>query len=262
MKIKDTVVVFPDIHFPHHDKKAFDCALNVIKKVKPSAFLCLGDFAEGESDYRGGSYIGANATGSMSDFGYNFVYVTQSGQEADIETEASAMGLDISYSTMGANLTFSYNSMDDGSDADYNYYTAGVEYPVNDQLTVEAKMTQYSDDGFMLTGTNMGANYTNLAGQTFNSWETHGNMGYLDAGDQMMSFGGSYDMGDFSVGVSMHQVTNEDFDANWERNVTMLDLGYKLGNNSSFTLMYATDDNRLDAGVEETYMYATLKVGL
>lgn len=49
MKIKDTVVVFPDIHFPHHDKKAFDCALNVIKKVKPSAFLCLGDFAEGES---------------------------------------------------------------------------------------------------------------------------------------------------------------------------------------------------------------------
>tara|TARA_R100001509_G_scaffold162713_1_gene135041 strand:+ start:814 stop:1575 length:762 start_codon:yes stop_codon:yes gene_type:complete len=49
LKIKDTVVVFPDIHFPHHDKKAFDCALNVIKKVKPSAFLCLGDFAEGES---------------------------------------------------------------------------------------------------------------------------------------------------------------------------------------------------------------------
>ena len=49
MKIKDTVVVFPDIHFPNHDKKAFACALNVIREVKPSGFLCLGDFADGES---------------------------------------------------------------------------------------------------------------------------------------------------------------------------------------------------------------------
>tara|TARA_R100000234_G_scaffold117498_1_gene96065 strand:- start:3352 stop:4113 length:762 start_codon:yes stop_codon:yes gene_type:complete len=49
MKIKHQVVVFPDIHFPKEDEKAFSCALNVIKEVKPSAFLCLGDFAEGES---------------------------------------------------------------------------------------------------------------------------------------------------------------------------------------------------------------------
>ena len=91
-------------------------------------------------------------------------------------------------------------------------------------------------------------------------------MGFLDGGDQMMSFGGSYDMGDFSVGVSMHQVTNEDYEmtdgSEWERNVTMLDLGYKLGNNSSFSLMYATDDNRASNEVEETYMFATLRIGL
>ena len=49
MKIKETVVVFPDIHFPNHDEKAFNCALNIIKKVKPTGFLCLGDFADGES---------------------------------------------------------------------------------------------------------------------------------------------------------------------------------------------------------------------
>jgi len=212
---------------------------------------------EGAVDYGSGSYIGANASGEMSGFGYNVVYISQSRQLAAEESEESAMGLDISYSTMGANLTFSYNTVDLGTDMDHNYYTAGVEYPVNDQLTVEAKMTQYSDDGFGLTGTNTG---TNLNGN--NSWNTHGNMGYLDGGDQMMSFGGSYDMGDFSVGVSMHQVTNEDYDANWERNVTMLDLGYKLGNNSSFSLMYATDDNRANAEVEETYMFATLRIGL
>lgn len=49
MKIKDTVVVFPDIHFPYHDEKALNCALQVLEYVKPSAFLLLGDFVEGES---------------------------------------------------------------------------------------------------------------------------------------------------------------------------------------------------------------------
>jgi len=225
------------------------------------------DGVEGATDYATGSYYGANATGEMSGFGYNLLYVTQSGTlgtdfgGTGEETELTAMGLDISYSTMGANLTFSYNTVDDGSDMDMNYYTAGVEYPVNDQLTVEAKMTQYGDDGFELAGSNTGFN-----GAGDNSWLTHGNMGFLEAGDQMMSFGGSYDMGDFSVGVSMHQVSNEDFvnidGSEYERNVTMLDLGYKLGKNSSFSLMYATDDNRLNTEVEETFMFATLRVGL
>ena len=40
MTVKDTVVIFPDIHFPHHDEKAFSCALKVLEYVKPSAFLC------------------------------------------------------------------------------------------------------------------------------------------------------------------------------------------------------------------------------
>jgi|TARA_R100001594_G_scaffold30163_1_gene56327 predicted phosphodiesterase len=49
MKIKERVVVFPDIHFPNHDEKAFRCALNVIRTLKPSAFLLLGDAIDGES---------------------------------------------------------------------------------------------------------------------------------------------------------------------------------------------------------------------
>ncbi len=49
MTLKETVVIFPDIHFPHHDEKAFSCALKVLEHVKPTAFLCLGDFVEGES---------------------------------------------------------------------------------------------------------------------------------------------------------------------------------------------------------------------
>ena len=49
MKIKERVVVFPDIHYPNHDEKAFKCALNVIKELKPTAFLLLGDTVDGES---------------------------------------------------------------------------------------------------------------------------------------------------------------------------------------------------------------------
>ena len=49
MTIKERVVVFPDIHFPNHDEKAFKCALKVLKEVKPTAFLLLGDVIDGES---------------------------------------------------------------------------------------------------------------------------------------------------------------------------------------------------------------------
>ena len=49
MRIKETVVIFPDIHFPNHDEKALKCALNVIKAVEPTAFLLLGDVIDGES---------------------------------------------------------------------------------------------------------------------------------------------------------------------------------------------------------------------
>ena len=49
MKLKERVVVFPDIHFPNHDEKAFKCALKVIEAVEPTGFLLLGDVVDGES---------------------------------------------------------------------------------------------------------------------------------------------------------------------------------------------------------------------
>jgi len=49
MKIKERVVVFPDIHFPNHYEPALKCALKVIKEIKPSGFVLLGDTADGSS---------------------------------------------------------------------------------------------------------------------------------------------------------------------------------------------------------------------
>ena len=48
-KVYDRGVIFPDIHFPHHDEKALRTALKVIEVVKPTYFLNLGDMVEGES---------------------------------------------------------------------------------------------------------------------------------------------------------------------------------------------------------------------
>ena len=47
--IRDKVVIFPDIHFPNHDERAVQCALKIIREVKPTGFVLLGDAVDGES---------------------------------------------------------------------------------------------------------------------------------------------------------------------------------------------------------------------
>ena len=49
MKIKKRAVVVPDQHFPIHDQKAVDCAIAIMKFLKPDVFINLGDVGEWES---------------------------------------------------------------------------------------------------------------------------------------------------------------------------------------------------------------------
>jgi predicted phosphodiesterase len=49
MRISKRAVVIPDQHFPIHDQKAVDCALAIIKFLKPSIFINLGDVGEWET---------------------------------------------------------------------------------------------------------------------------------------------------------------------------------------------------------------------
>ena len=42
-------VVFPDQHYPIHDVKAVNVALQVIEQAKPDMFINLGDVGEWES---------------------------------------------------------------------------------------------------------------------------------------------------------------------------------------------------------------------
>lgn len=42
-------LVIPDVHAPYHDRAAWNCVKQAIAIVKPTGFVNLGDFAEGES---------------------------------------------------------------------------------------------------------------------------------------------------------------------------------------------------------------------
>ena len=49
MKPTRRLVVMPDLHAPWLDRAAFKCMLGGIEVVKPTGFVCLGDFWEGDS---------------------------------------------------------------------------------------------------------------------------------------------------------------------------------------------------------------------
>ena len=75
---------------------------------------------------------------------------------------------------------------------------------------------------------------------------------YLDGGDEMLSYGLTYNMAGISLGATMHNVTSLDES---ERDVTEISLGYSLNDNAGLSLSMV-DDN------ETKYMWVTLNVGL
>ena len=71
-----------------------------------------------------------------------------------------------------------------------------------------------------------------------------------------MSFGGSYAMGDFMIGATMHTISSEDETIDYS--VTDLSLGYSLSDNSSVSMNYATSDRDAE---EYTQTWISLNIG-
>ena len=181
-----------------------------------------------------------NASKSDGDWSMNLLYLSN-------EDESTAMGLDIGYAMMGGDLDLdiSYNTASgwDGED-DEDMMSIGATYNVNDDMSVSATRTTYGEGGFDMDGSNVGG------------WASHGNMGYLGANDEDMAFGVSYAMGDFTLGLTMHNVTNtEDDDA--ERSVTEANFDYNMSDNANVGIKYATDDV---SGEDVKYMWLTLSI--
>jgi hypothetical protein len=173
-----------------------------------------------------------NCAGEFSGWNVNLLYMTQEGGDD------AATGIDISGEVASAGVSASMNTDFDGNEM----RVIGLSYAVNDDMGVNVSQTVYGDDdGFSMAGTNMSGD----------DW-SNGQMAYLNGGDEMLSYGLTYNMAGISLGATMHNVTSSD---DSERDVTEISLGYSLGDNAGLSLSMA-DDN------DTKYMWLTLNVGL
>jgi hypothetical protein len=198
-----------------------------------------------------------NASKAEGDWSINVLYIS-AGNNEDDANDRTAMGIDLGYSMMGGALDLSA-SMNSGNamDTDYDMTSYGATYNVNDNMSVNANMTSYGENGFAIGG---GGN-TGYA----DSWNTHGNMGHLGANQEDMSFGLNYDMGGISLGATVHTVSDNTEDAagstanaDYERNVTEVSLGYSINDNAGLSVKYATDNHGTETDTK--YMWLTLSV--
>ena len=198
--------------------------------------------SEGETDY----FI--NVSKSDGDWSVNLTYISNAN-------ESNAMGLDFGYAMMGGDLDLavSYNTASDGVEGseDMDMMSLGATYNVNDNMSISATRSTSGDGGFGWGGSNYGS------GTAAANWADYGNMGNLSANDEDLAVAVSYAMGDFSIGIGMHKVTNTEAD-DYERNVTEANLSYTMSDNANVGIKYATDNAGGDDDVK--YMWLTLSV--
>ena len=171
-----------------------------------------------------------NASGEFSGWDVNVLYMTEEGLKADSSaaSENAATGIDISGEVMGVGVSVSMNT-------DFNENTMrviGLSYSVNDDMGINVSQTVYGEDGdFNMAGTNMDGSYG-----------TTGQLGYLDAGSENLSYGLTYNMSGINLGATMHNITNT-LDENVDRSITEFSLGYSLNDNASLGLSYASEED-------------------
>tara|TARA_B110000438_G_scaffold256946_1_gene264744 strand:- start:216 stop:608 length:393 start_codon:yes stop_codon:yes gene_type:complete len=128
---------------------------------------------------------------------------------------------------------------EDMNEASYNSYT--VSYNVMDNLTASVSQTS-NEGGFSMDNTALSGGWDN------------GNIGYLNDGDEDRAIGISYNLGDISLGYTMHNIDNEA--AGTEQDASSMTLGYQLNDNAHVGLARFAD-------VDETeYTWITLSIGL
>ena len=181
-----------------------------------------------------------NISGSFSGWSVNVLYMTNT----DTSNAGAATGIDLSGELMGATVSASINT--DFAGGEMTSY--GLSYAVNDDMSVSVNSTSYGETGFSMANTNMSG-----------GWDATGGMGYLGADDEDLSYGLSYNMGGISLSATMHNITDANIDT-YERGVTVVGLGYSLGDNAGLGISYATDDNDPSCDCETKHTWVTLTV--
>jgi len=186
----------------------------------------------------------ANIGKDMGAMGFNLLYVNST--EDVTGSENTSMGLDATYAMdNGAELSLGYYT-NDNNGTEMDLTTLGVSYGVNDDLTVHAGYDMYGENGFYMASGSFGDFYG--SGMEYSTMTYEGTD---------VTFGGSYTMGDFKIGATMHTITSEDETVDYS--VMDLSLGYSLSDNSGLSVNYATSDR--DSENEFTKTWISLNVG-
>ena len=184
-----------------------------------------------------------NVAKDMGAMAFNLLYVDTKEDVAG--SENTSMGLDATYEMEnGAVLSLGYYT-NDNNGTEMDLTSLGVSYGVNDDLSIHAGFDMYGENGFYLASGSFGDMYG--SGMEYSTFTYEGTD---------MSFGGSYSMGDFNLGVTMHTITSEDETVDYS--VTDLSLGYTLSENSSVTMNYASSDR---SGEDNTKTWISLNIG-
>ena len=181
-----------------------------------------------------------NVAKDMGDMGFNLLYVSTDASGS----ESTAMGLDGTYAMAnGADVSFGYYTAEGFDGAEMGLMSVGVDYGVNDDLSVSAGYDMYDENGFFLA-----------SGNIRNDFAGTGMRAITDECD-VMSFGGTYNMGDFTLGATMYNVTD---DADLDYSVTDLSLGYSFSENSSLSVHMS---NGQSDNEDNTRMWLGVHVG-
>ena len=175
----------------------------------------------------------------------------------DVLTEAQAMGLDFAYSAMGGalDLNVSYNTMTMG-DNEMDFTDISGTYNVNEDMSITAGRASYGELGF---NDLLGLGNRGWYDGSSSSWVSHGNIGHLGQNQENMYVGGSYSMGAFSVGATVHTVTDgSEGQENYERQATEVTVGYSISDNASLSYKMVADN---EGGAEDVnYNWLTLTI--
>ena len=196
-----------------------------------------------------GSSMMVNMAKEMGDMSFNVLYMTTSVEGMEDNT---TMALEGSYAmSNGATLSFGHYTNDDGSEGGESGLTSvGATYGVNDNISINAGYDMYDDNGFYSADGSFGG-----ADFQFGNALDYSNMdGCTD-----MNLGGSYTMGNISVGATMHMVEADATDVDDARDFSTMEfnLGYSLSDNSSLSMNFASSDETED---DATRMWMSLSM--
>ena len=190
----------------------------------------------------------ANIGKEMGAMAFNLFYMTS--QDDLLGVDDVSMGLDASYAMdNGVNLSLGYYT-NDNNGTEMDLTTLGASYAVNSDLTVMAGYDMYGENGFYMASGSFGDMYG--SGMDYTAFDAARG----ECTD--LSIGGSYTMGDFMVGATMHTISPEEDGAFEDISVMDLAVGYTLSDNSSVTLNYASTDA---SGDDETRTWISLNIG-